>query len=132
MSLHRAGPGTVQRAVSQLVAEGLVQTRPGRGNYVAQRISSTAPTDLGWQSAVLGERAVSVEGLQELLEMPRAGVIPLTTGYLPEDLQPLQQLAAATTRAARRPGVWAGARARGWKGWRACWLGVAGLREQDF
>lgn len=131
MSLHRAGPGTVQRAVSQLVAEGLVQTRPGRGNYVAQRISSTAPTDLGWQSAVLGERAVSVEGLQELLEMPRAGVIPLTTGYLPEDLQPLQQLAAATSRAARRPDVWGRAPSEGLEGLRAWLARDTRLRAQD-
>jgi DNA-binding transcriptional MocR family regulator len=133
MSRHGAGPGTVQRAVSQLVAEGLVQTRPGRGNFVAQRASSTVPADLGWQSAVLGEKTVSTDGLDELLEMPRVGVIPLTIGYLPEDLQPLRQLAAAAARAARRPGVWGRVPSEGLEGLRT-WIAReagAGLRAQD-
>lgn len=132
MSRYRAGPGTVQRAVSQLVAEGLVQTRPGRGNFVARQASSTAPADLGWQSAVLGEKTVSADGLEELLEVPRAGVIPLNAGYLPEDLQPLPQLAAAATRAARRPGVWGRVPSEGLEGLRA-WVArdAGGLRAQD-
>ncbi|MCA1716677.1 MAG: PLP-dependent aminotransferase family protein, partial [Actinobacteria bacterium] len=132
-SRHRAGPGTVQRAVSQLVAEGLVQTRPGRGNFVViQRASSTVPADLGWQSAVLGERTISAAGLQELLEVPQAGVIPLTIGYLPEDLQPLPQLAAAAARAARRPGVWGRVPSEGLEGLRT-WVArdAGGLRAQD-
>ncbi len=133
MSRHHAGPGTVQRAVSQLVAEGLIRTRPGRGNYVARRVSSTVPADLGWQSAILGERTVSTDGLDELLEMPRVGVIPLTIGYLPEDLQPLRQLAAAAARAARRPGVWGRVPSEGLEGLRI-WIAReagAGLRAQD-
>ncbi len=131
-SRHRAGPGTVQRAVSQLVAEGLVHTRPGRGNFVAQRVSSIAPADLGWQSTVLGERTISADGLEELLEVPRAGVIPLTIGYLPEDLQPLPQLAAAAARAARRPGVWGRVPSEGLEGLRT-WVArdAGGLRAQD-
>lgn len=133
MSRHRAGPSTVQRAVSQLVAEGLVETRPGRGNFVAQRTSSAAPADLGWQTVVLGGRMVSTDGLDELLEVPRPEIIPLTAGYLPEDLQPLPQLAAAAARAARRPGVWGRAPSEGLEGLRV-WLahhGGAGLRAQD-
>ncbi len=132
ISRHRAAPGTVQRAVSQLVTEGLVQPRPGRGNFVAQRASSIAPADLGWQSAVLGERTISADGLQELLEVPRGGVIPLTIGYLPEDLQPLPQLAAAAARAARRPGVWSRVPSEGLEGLRT-WVArdAGGLRAQD-
>ncbi len=133
MAHHRAGPSTVQRAVSQLVAEGLIETRPGRGNFVAQRNSSTAPADLGWQTVVLGGRMVSTDGLDKLLEVPRPGIIPLTAGYLPEDLQPLPQLAAAAARAARRPGVWGRAPSEGLEGLRI-WLahnGGAGLRAQD-
>lgn len=133
MSRHRAGPSTVQRAVSQLVAEGLIETRPGHGNFVAQRTSSTTPADLGWQTVVLGGRTVSTDGLDELLEVPQPGIIPLTAGYLPEDLQPLPQLAAAAARAARRPGVWGRAPSEGLEGLRV-WLahnGGAGLRAQD-
>jgi len=81
----------------------------------------------------LGGRSVSTKGLEELLEVPRAGVMPLTVGYLPEDLQPLQQLAAATARAARRPGVWGRAPTEGVEGLRA-WLARdagTGLRAQD-
>ena len=54
----------------------------------------------------LGERTVSADGLGELLAVPRAGAVPLTSGYLSEDLQPLGTLSAAMGRAARRPGAW--------------------------
>ena len=54
----------------------------------------------------LGERTVSADGLGELLAVPRAGAVALTSGYLSEDLQPLPQLAASMGRASRRPGAW--------------------------
>ena len=52
---HQASPVTVAEAVRQLVAEGLIEARPGRGTFVAARAATSrrAP-DLSWQTVALG------------------------------------------------------------------------------
>src|SRR3954454_3374716 len=107
MATHRASPVTVQRAIGRLAGEGLVEPRPGRGTFVAARPAApAAPDDLSWQSVALGARAVEEAALQELLALPAAAAIPLSSGYLEPDLQPLAPLGAALARAARRPAAW--------------------------
>jgi DNA-binding FadR family transcriptional regulator len=104
MAAHRASPLTVQRAIGRLAGEGLVEPRPGRGTFVAARPKpgDATPPDLSWQSVALGARTVEEAALQQLLALPPAAAIPLTSGYIEPDLQPLQALGAALGRAARR------------------------------
>ena len=128
---HHASPVTVARATRRLVAEGLIETVPGRGAFVAAgaadtpRPSNGSPNgspnvashrssadasyrsaDLSWQAVALGTRPEGEEALQALLAVPRPDAVPLSGGYLDPDLQPTAALAAAVTRAARQPGVW--------------------------
>jgi DNA-binding transcriptional MocR family regulator len=106
MSRLGVSPGTVQAAVAQLSVEGLIEARPGQGTFVAAKAPARAARDLSWQSIALGSGRASAKALTELVALPPPGVTPLSTGYLPEDLQPLAPLAAAMRRALGRPGVW--------------------------
>ncbi len=106
MASHRVGPGTVQQALAQLKREGLIRAQPGQGTFVAERPASPPPRDLSWQSVSLGAQRGSSGPLAELLAIPPAGALTLSTGYLPSDLQPTRLLAGALGRAARRPGIW--------------------------
>ncbi|MGO9974019.1 MAG: PLP-dependent aminotransferase family protein [Solirubrobacteraceae bacterium] len=106
---HRASPLTVQRALTQLAAEGLVIPRPGRGTFVAPRAVGTAAgaaADLDWQSVALGPPTVDPGGLEELLAVPGEGRLVLSSGFVDASLQPLGELARAAVRAARRAGAW--------------------------
>jgi DNA-binding transcriptional MocR family regulator len=107
MARHRASPVTVQRAIARLAQEGLVLPRPGRGTFVAERPSvADDPPDLSWQAVALGSPRGDGTGLSALLELPPPGAVPLSTGYLDPELQPLAALGAALGRAARRPAAW--------------------------
>ncbi|MEV4276953.1 PLP-dependent aminotransferase family protein [Actinoplanes xinjiangensis] len=105
---HQASPVTVAAAIRQLVAEGLVETRSGRGTFVAARPAAAplSPPDLSWQTVALGPRRVGEEEMQALLSLPPSGAIPLSGGYLDADLQPTAALGAALARAARQPATW--------------------------
>ncbi|GIJ71106.1 transcriptional regulator [Virgisporangium ochraceum] len=103
---HRASPVTVAEAVRRLVAQGLVETRSGRGTFVADRPDRSRPPDPSWQTVALGPRPAGEEELRALLALPPPGAIPLSGGYLDEDLQPIAALGAALGRAARQPAAW--------------------------
>ncbi|MFI8436409.1 PLP-dependent aminotransferase family protein [Streptomyces sp. NPDC079020] len=111
----RVSPVTVSRAVAQLVAEGLVVTRPGSGAFRAHSPAGVpAPGDTSWQEVSLSgdggpaavPRAVDASGVLVTLAAPPPGVIEFNGGYLHSSLQPERALSAALARAGRRPGAW--------------------------
>ncbi|MGW7206806.1 aminotransferase-like domain-containing protein [Streptomyces sp. NPDC054837] len=112
---YRVSPVTVSRALAQLAAEGLVVTRPGAGVFRAVPRTTAAPVgDTSWQEVALSAdastdlvpRSVDASGVLVSLTEPPPEVIEFTGGYLHPSLQPEQALAAALSRAARRPGAW--------------------------
>ncbi|HEY0638182.1 MAG TPA: GntR family transcriptional regulator, partial [Pseudonocardiaceae bacterium] len=104
---HRVSPLTVQRAVAELVAEGLLETRPGAGTFVAaQPITPEAEPDLGWQVVALGRGRGVGDALKELAAVPPPGAIPLSAGYPDATLHATGPIGAALARAARRPEAW--------------------------
>ncbi|MEV0172366.1 PLP-dependent aminotransferase family protein [Streptomyces sp. NPDC050803] len=112
----RVSPVTVSRALAQLAAEGLVVTRPGAGAFRAQpRARTAAPAgDTSWQEVALSAdsaadpvpRSVDASGVLVSLAAPAPGVIEFNGGYLHPSLQPERAMAAALSRAGRRPGAW--------------------------
>jgi DNA-binding transcriptional MocR family regulator len=106
MSEYGVGPGTVARAINRLSAEGVLVAEAGRGTFVARRPPRSEP-DTNWQTVALGEAPVDSRSIAALVQTPAPGTVVLSSGYPSPDLQPLTALAAAATRAARRPGGWA-------------------------
>ncbi|MDX6666342.1 MAG: hypothetical protein QOG68_2548 [Solirubrobacteraceae bacterium] len=129
MREHGASPVTVQRAITQLAAEGLVVPRPGSGTFVARPRSRAArEPDLGWQAVALGDQAADSSDLMELLAIPPEGSLRLSTGYLDEALMPTAALAACLARAGRRPGAWERIAVEGVEPLRAWFAREAGAR----
>ena len=106
MARHGVGRVPVQRAVALLAARELLEPRPGRGTFVAARPSAAVGARLRLADGRARPAHDLAGGLDELLRPPEPGVLVLSTGYLPADLQPLGALSQALARAARRPGAW--------------------------
>ncbi|WP_225638847.1 aminotransferase-like domain-containing protein [Streptomyces solaniscabiei] len=111
----RVSPVTVSRALAHLAAEGLVVTRPGAGAFRAAARPSAAPAgDTSWQEVALSAdgaadlvpRSVDASGVLVSLAAPPPGVVEFNGGYLHTSLQPERAMAAALSRAGRRPGAW--------------------------
>ncbi|WP_190220362.1 aminotransferase-like domain-containing protein [Streptomyces griseosporeus] len=111
----RVSPVTVSRALAQLAAEGLVVTRPGAGAFRARPRAAVQPAgDTSWQEVVLSAdhatdlvpRTVDASGVTVSLAVPPPGVVEFNGGYLHPSLQPERAMAAALSRAGRRPGAW--------------------------
>ncbi|MYU24527.1 PLP-dependent aminotransferase family protein [Streptomyces sp. SID8352] len=112
---HRVSPVTVSRALARLAAEGLVVTRPGAGAFRAAPHPAAAPAgDTSWQEVALSAdgaadlvpRSVDASGVLASLAGPPPGVIEFNGGYLHPSMQPERAMAAALSRAGRRPGAW--------------------------
>jgi len=103
---YRLSPATVQRLLTSLARRGLVVTRPGSGTYTAARRRAAPVPDLSWQTLALGSRAGLGPDLEALIEPSPPEAIAMASGFLDERLQPLGLLAAAASRAARRPQGW--------------------------
>ena len=114
------GPVTVSRALATLSAEGVVNTRPGSGTFVANRnaLGGMSPLDTSWQTVALGDRAIDSAALQTYLEVNPRGALSLAGGYLHHSLMPIRALSIAAQRAARRSETWEGPDARGLSGLR--------------
>ncbi|MEO3780110.1 PLP-dependent aminotransferase family protein [Micromonospora sp. B11E3] len=130
---HHASPVTVAEAIRQLVAQGLVEARAGRGTFVAARSDERRSPDLAWQTVALGPGRSGEEEMRALLALPPAGAIALSGGYLDADLQPAAALGAALARAARQPASWQRGPAEGRADLRAWFAREAGtgLRADD-
>jgi len=144
-----ASPVTVGRAVSELVAQGVLVSSPGRGTFVAPRRTRSAG-DTSWQPVALPPARVDhadVAALDPATSMTtaspadggRAGrassagptTTVLSSGYLSADLQPRRALQAATARTARRSSVWAAAPSAGLPELRELFAAQVGLGAGD-
>ncbi len=90
---------TVQRAVRILVAEGLVETRPGAGNFI-RHARPAARADYGWQTTALGPARIDRGAIGSTLRQSPDDVISLRESYPSDDLLPVRAVRAALTRAA--------------------------------
>lgn len=97
---------TMQRALTTLSSQGLLVTSPGRGTFTARRQPPTGQGDPAWQTLALGARPDLTGDLEELLAITPHGLLPLSSAFLDETVQPVGLLAAAGARAARRPHAW--------------------------
>ncbi|GAA2051977.1 PLP-dependent aminotransferase family protein [Williamsia deligens] len=96
-----AGPVTVQKAIGRLVASGLVETRPGVGNFVLRSPSARGAGDVDWQTTSLGPDRTGPTPVGSTLRDVGPGTIALHSGYPSPDLVPLREVRSALQRAIR-------------------------------
>lgn len=126
------GPVTVQRALAQLVALGVVTTRPGAGTFVARRaLRPDSGPDTAWQQVTLGVDPVDASALERICRPPEPGVLNLAGAFTDTSLQPVARLASAMTRASRRPEIWSSAPPMGLPELRAWFAQQAGTAPDD-
>jgi DNA-binding transcriptional MocR family regulator len=97
---YGASPVTVQKALRRLVAEGLVESRPGVGTFVRAVRPARGP-DFGWQTAALRAPRADLAKVAGPLQTPPPDVQALHAGYPGPDLLPERLVRTALGRAAR-------------------------------
>ncbi len=97
----QASPVTVQKALRQLVAEALVESRPGVGTFVRAG-RSLRPPDYGWQTAALRLRRSRIP-TSTTMRTASNEVIALHAGYPDRELLPERLVRGALARASRGP-----------------------------
>jgi len=103
---YRVSPATIQRMLAELARRGLLITKPGSGTFTAARRAARPAADLSWQTLALGSRAGLGPDLERLLDELAPDAIGMASGFPDPGLQPLGLLAAAASRASRRPQAW--------------------------
>ncbi|WGX98187.1 PLP-dependent aminotransferase family protein [Nocardioides sp. L-11A] len=97
---YAASPITVQKALRRLVAEGLVESRPGVGSFVRAVRPARGP-DFGWQSGALRTPRADLPRIAGPLQTPPPEAQALHAGYPGPDLLPERLVRTALGRAAR-------------------------------
>ena len=97
---HAVSPVTVQRALRELTAHGLVEARPGVGTFVRARVAA-APPDYGWQTAALRAPHARIPAVPSALRAAPGDAVALHSGYPDRELLPERLVRSALTRAAR-------------------------------
>ncbi|MCP2174561.1 PLP-dependent aminotransferase family protein [Williamsia maris] len=96
-----AGPVTVQRAIATLVADGLVETRPGAGNFVVHRPRTRRTADVDWQTTSLGPERSGASPVGSSLRGVDRETIALHGGYPHMSLMPMREVRSALAKAIR-------------------------------
>jgi DNA-binding transcriptional MocR family regulator len=96
---HQASPVTVQKALRDLSARGLVESRPGVGSFV-RAVRTARPADYGWQTAALGSPRSRIQSVAAMRTASN-DVIALHSGYPDAELLPGRLVRAALARAVR-------------------------------
>ncbi|MFT4088214.1 MAG: GntR family transcriptional regulator, partial [Gordonia sp. (in: high G+C Gram-positive bacteria)] len=97
---YGASPVTVQRATRTLVGLGLIESRPGAGNFVLGT-RTPKPLDFGWQTAALRSANPVGRTSSTPLRDTAADSIGLHSGYPDRELLPERVVRSALVRAAR-------------------------------
>src|SRR5690348_5455153 len=97
---HRVSPVTVQKALRDLTAQGLIESRPGVGTFV-RAVRTPRPSDYGWQTAALRSPQSRTPAVSTAMRSAANDVIALHSGYPERELLPERLVRAALTRAVR-------------------------------
>ncbi len=97
---YSASPVTVQKAVRSLSAEGLIESRPGSGNFV-RVIRPTRHQDFGWQTAALRTPRSRIPRIGSALDIAPPDAQALHSGYPDRQFLPERLVRTALARAAR-------------------------------